>query len=302
MSTTLSREDFVPYTDPDHKGFVPRRVNKYKSSKRKSKVRRDTLTDQIILTKEGGGENVINVEDLRRKLANLKANANVKIRKLTGQVKEDFESLARYVSWIYDTDSYSLLYEEIQKYFSETDIYQPGTVGAYCGGCLVKKKDCLPARGCSVICAGSIPPPYEDPEWDFCSDLVIWTDYDGESYEFTTLNEVEGEKDSKAIVFIEHDSIESFPGFSEAEKKTLKDHGLEQIRLVHYNPQGDPMYKGVSGGFVDLDQIKTRSVAQSQAVSSNTSSGWNGWLSIAVVIILIAFFFILFRFSIGVSW
>ena len=302
MPTTSSRDEFTAYTGQDADDVSPR--SKKKISKRKSGTRRDALTGQVILTKEGDAEDIINFEDIRKKLANLKENADVKIRKLSGQLKEDFDSLAQYVAWIYNTDSYPLLYQEIQNYFCESDTYQPGTIGAYCGGCLVKKKDGLLTRGCSVICAGSIPPPYNDPDWDFCADLVIWASYNGENYEFTTLNEIEDEKDDKAIIFIEQDSIEAFPGFNEAEKRTLKEHGIHQVRLIYYNPEKDPMYKEVSGGYINIDQTRTRVVPPLVPVAPVviTTNGWNWWMVILVAVILIALFFFLCRCSGGVNW
>ena len=290
----------MAYTGQDSSEITPRRTSKI--NKHKSGPRQDTLTGQIILTKEGGAEDVINIEDLRRKLARLKENANVSIRKLSGSLKDDFDSLAQYVAWIYNTDSYPLLYAEIQGYFNEDNTYQPGTIGAYCGGCLVKRKDGLLTRGCTVICAGSIPPPYDDPDWDFCSDLVIWAVYNGENHDFTTLNEIEDERDDKAIIFIEQDSLESFPGFSDAEKKTLKDNGLSQVRLVNYNPESDPMYKEVSGGFVSIDQIRTRQTSSPIPAPIVSSQGWNWWMIIIVALIIIALFFLLCRCSRGTDW
>ncbi len=290
----------MAYTGQDSSDISPRQLNKI--TKHKSGPRQDTLTGQIILTKEGGAEDVINIDDLRRKLAHLKENSHVQIRKLSGKLREDFDSLAQYVAWIYNTESYPLLYSEIQSYFCESDTYQPGTVGAYCGGCLVKRKDSLLTRGCTVICAGSIPPPYDDPDWDFCSDLVIWAVYNGESHDFTTLNEIEDERDDKAIIFIEQDSMESFPGFSDAEKKILKDHGLNQVRLVHYNPESDPMYKEVSGGFVSIDQIKSRQASLPTPAPIVTGQGWNWWMIIIIALILIALFFFLCRCSRGADF
>lgn len=300
MSTTSSRDDFMAYTGQDYNEIIPRQVNKI--TKHKSGSRQDTLTGQIILTKEGGVEDVINIDDLRTKLSHLKNNAHVQIRKLSGKLKEDFDSLAQYVAWIYNTESYPILYTEIQSYFHDTDKYQPGTIGAYCGGCLVKRKDGLLTRGCTVICAGSIPPPYNDPDWDFCSDLVIWAVYNGDNYDFTTLNEIEGENDDKAIIFIEQDCIESFPGFSDAEKKTLKDHGLNNIRIVHYNPGSDPMYTEVSTGFINLDQIKARLTSALTPVPVVVNQGWNWWMIIIIALILLALFFFLCRSSQGYGW
>lgn len=312
MSTTTSRDDFMAYTGNDFDELSSYQVFKPKSSKKKKASlvtsgdanlgRMDTLTGQNILTKEGGAEDVFNIEDLRRRLANLKQNSHVKIRKLTGSLKDDFDSLAQYVAWIYNTDSYSVLYAEIQNYFHESETYQPGTIGAYCGGCLVKKKDGLAARGCTVICAGSIPPPHNQPDWEFCSELVIWAVYNDGSYSFTTLNEIEDEQDDKAIIFIENETLETFPGFSLAEKKTLKEHGLNQVRLIYYNPQCNPMYKEVSGGFINLDQILTRNIVIPLPDPIVIDTTWSWWMIVIVAIILIAIFYYFCRCSGRPDW
>jgi hypothetical protein len=296
----MSLQDiFAPYDEHEEAANANNYVLR-EESKKGSRI--DTLTGELILTKEGGVEDVINLHDLRQKLAHLKENAHVKIRSLSGRLKEDLESLTQYVAWIYNSESYPVLYAEIQNYFHETDKYQPGTIGAYCGGCLVKRKDGLYSRGCSVICAGSIPPPYGDPDWDFCQDLVIWAVYNGDGYEFITLNEIEGSEDDKAVVFIEQDSYDSFYGFSEAEKKTLEEHNLKQVRLVYYNPHGEPMYKEISHGFIAIDKVKTRGVTPPPAptptpVPANGNYGWAWWMVIIIALVLLALFFFLCRCS-----
>lgn len=300
-----SRDSFKAYTGQEERGnFTYQRVKKAKKVEEAKEVstNKDPLTGQIIITKEGGSEDVINIEDLRRKLTNLKAHSKTPIRKISGQVKEDFDSLVQYVTWIYNTDSYPLLYAEIKDFFNENEKYEPGTIGAYCGGCLVKRKDGLLTRGCSVVCAGSIPPPYGEEDWDFCPNLVIWATFNGENYDFTTLNEVDHEQTDKVIIYIDHDSMDVFPGFNELEKKTLKDNGVTQVRLVYYNPNGNPVHKEVSNGFISLDQVKTRQQNQGATTNVVEYQGWNCWVIIIIALILIAFLFILCRCSKGTDW
>lgn len=300
-----SRDSFKAYTGQEEKdNFSYRRIKKEKKIEEKEKetsspTNKDPLTGQIIITKEGEIEDVINIEDLRRKLTNLKAHSRTPIRKITGTVKEDFESLTQYVTWIYGTESYHLLYSEIKDFFKEDEKYEPGTIGAYCGGCLVKRKDGLLTRGCTVVCAGSAPPPFGDDNWDFCPNLVIWATYNGENYDFTTLNEVK--ETSQVIIYIDHDSLDTFPGFSEIEKKTLKDNGITQVRLIYYNPNGNPVHKEVSDGFIPLDQVKTR---PNQAATTNVVEyqSCNWWWIIIIALIIIALFFILCRCSRGADW
>lgn len=296
MSTLSSRDNFTAYTGYDSDAFITPPDRKKESSGKESPIKgtsfKDTLTGQVIMTKEG--EDTINLEDLRAKLAHLRDYSNVPIRKLSGKLKADFESLAQYVAWMYNTDSYPSLYAEIKNYFTDTDIYQPGTVGAYCGGCLVKRKDGLTARGCTVICAGSIPPPFEDPEWDFCSDLVIWAVYNGDSYDFTTLNEIEDEEDDKAIVFVDQSR---FSGFSTNEIKTLRDHGVNHVRIMYYNPQQDPVYQDMSGGYISLNEITIRDRQDNNPDTATTATvnGFNWWSLLIVLLILGIIFFLICR-------
>lgn len=289
-----SKNDFVAYADyasEDEIDFSPVKRVKKNTVHKSSHSRQDPLTNQIIFTKGDTSTDSINLDELRKKISHLKANADVKIRKLNGKLKEDFDFLAQSVAWVYNTDSYKQLYNEIKKYFNDKQSYQPGTVGAYCGGCLNKRKDGLPTRGCSVICAGSIPPPLDDPEWEFCEDLVIWSTYEGGNYEFTSLNEVDDAKDNRVIIFIDQNSLDSFPGFSSAEKKTLADYGIKQVRIMHYNPKLDckAMYTDISKGFIALDKIKSRQATTQPPASTSNQNAWL-WLVVFILFILILLF------------
>lgn len=280
---------FKPYSSDRRpgQGFSAKKKTEFSSKESSgSHSYQDTLTGEVIYTKNGNND-TINIEDLRSKLQHLKDNSSLAIRKLNGKLKDDFDALARYVAWTYDSESYPVLYGEIQRYFHPDDVYQPGTVGAYCGGCLVKRKGGLLSRGCNVICAGSIPPPQDDPGWAFCYDLVIWAVYDGSNFSFTTLNEVE-DNHGQAIIYVNYPTLDEFPGFSEAEKRTLSSNGIQRIRLVYYNPNGDPINKDLTDGFVELTEIKTRSPTPTPTPAPVNNDQGYGWIVIVLIIIVIA--------------
>lgn len=306
MVRTSSRDEFTAYTGSDsneqilqvkgHSENKPRYVSE-KNNSPHSSSHYDPITGKIIFTKDGGYDDVVDINDLRRKLQHLRDNSQVKIRSLSGPLKDDFDSLAQYVAWTYDSDTYHLLHAEIQSYFHPSERYLPGTIGAYCGGCLVKEKGSLLMRGCTVICAGSIPLPLSDPNWEFCDNLVIWASYTGNHFDFTTLNETEDAENSFAIIFIDYDSIDTFPSFSKTEIKTLSDHGIKNIRLVYYNSNanydiGEVMYVDVSGGFIPLQQLRPR-VDNNVVVPPpiQTTHGWGWWLLIIIIAFLLLLFF-----------
>lgn len=228
--------------------------------------------------------------EIRARLLRLSSNAHVRIRDLKGELKEDFDSLARQVNALYNTENYPQFYNEVMNYFTEEN-YRPGTVGAYCGGCILKEKGNLMSRGCTVICAGSVPPPYNEKDWDFCDELVIWAVYNGKEFEFTTLNEVED--NSRAIIFIDYPTMEEFPGFSEEEKETLAENGIKEVKFMYYNPGGCPKYIEVSHGYIPLSEVKTRGKNPPPPPPSSSNFGW--WIFLLFVVFVLVLFLIYFR-------
>ena len=298
-----SRDDFVAYTGNDFEDLVASATsldftssssqsNSGSSSPKKNHGKHNQHHGKSEIFEGSSFSDIekVDMDDLNKKLKHLKENADIKIRNLSGSLKSDFESLAQYVSWMYNTEGYDAFYKEIVKHFGDRHDYQPGSVGAYCGGCLNVKSKGI-SRGCNVVCAGSIPPPYEDSNFEFCEYLVIWAVHNGSSFDFTTLNEVEGKGGRHAIVFVENKTIEEFPGFSDDEKKILEENGVEEVRLVYYNcnSNSDDKYINLTQNFVVLNELKIRH-ANAVAASSSGSMNWFWFLLIGIIVLMVILF------------
>lgn len=298
-----SRDDFVAYTGNDFQDLAGSVTSLDLRTSSESKSGSSSLADikrkhhkhhgssEIFEGSSFSDIEKVDIEDLNKKLKHLKENADHKIRNLSGSLKSDFESLAQYVSWMYNTEGYDAFYKEIVKHFGDRHDYQPGTIGAYCGGCLDVKSKGI-SRGCNVVCAGSIPPPYEDPNFEFCEYLVIWAVHNGKSFDFTTLNEVEVKSARYAIVFVENKTIEDFPGFTDAEKKILEQNGIEEVRLIYYNSDcnTEDKYVNLTQKFAVLNELKARHANAVAASSSSGSMNWFWLLIIAIIILMVILF------------
>ena len=78
------------------------------------------------------------IDDLCKKFREKK---DLKIRKLSGSDKEDFDEMVSYVHLLHGSSHYSHLYERVKKHFKNVASVKPGTVGAYFAGCMVTVKE-----------------------------------------------------------------------------------------------------------------------------------------------------------------
>lgn len=292
------------YTDPDYSDATITGKKRRPIHTTETSINMDSSTGEIITTHDPSSldsessssdlssyveeipraceEVSVNVNEIRAKLKSLKRHEATPIKKLSGHVKEDFDALVSYVAWMHNSDSYDYLCDEVKHYFTPTQQYKPGTVGAYCGGCLVNDKGNFKNKGCTVLCAGSIPPPYTDPDWEFCHELVIWASYTGNSYNFNTLNEVEN-NNNRALIFVEHASANNFRGFSLEEKEELRNHSIDYVKVVHYHPGNKKsMYIDITPDYTELDEIQTRDNSITEG-----GDGWSWWIFIGLVLILL---------------
>lgn len=234
------------------------------------------------------------INDVRARLNRLRPLAGTPIRRLSGQSADDFRTLIRYTQRLYGDDAYRVYYDEVRKRFGDVSSVEPGTVGAYFAGCM------LPTSfgnkpGCSVICAGSMPPPpNQGPQgpqgqFNFCEYSVILANYDGHKYQFTTLHDSPN-KDN-LVIFLDGNvgKGKSFPGFNDEEKELLRRYGAKHVNMVKYSRDGKN-YDEVLGGFVRLDQAPSRVdvyPSGNDPTSTTTGSSSNSGLLIVLLIILI---------------
>ena len=240
---------------------------------------------------EKGGTDVlkIDVTELDRLIKNLRMNANTPIRELPDELGEQFRQLISYVSLLYDSSSYPILYNVVHKYFANLETVIPGTIGAYCAGCHVETSLSNTKPGCAPICAGSMPPKNDD--WTFCQNTVILATYEGNRFTFTLLKSGETKNDkSLASIFVNYSSHNAFPGFSDAEKQQLKSLGIERVNLNGYMENGREYIELVDGPIV-VDKTKSRvSVVETPTLQGN-GFGDTGLIILIIILILVGLFF-----------
>lgn len=239
-----------------------------------------------IVTKGGEKSFKVDIGHFDKLCKHFQDKCHLKIKNLKGRDKEDFKLMVSYVRLLYGTNYYDHLHKKVVKYFSNLDRIQPGTVGGYFGGCLVKTSfDQTPS--CSVACAGAVPRPKDEEGWSFCDQAVIFADLEykeggKQGYTFTVLKEPESPDDlDPCYIFVEHQNLHEFEGFSEKEKDELRNLGVDKLYLIGCDDTGTE-YTNLYSDIVNLNDVKHR------AKSDNTND-----TSLALAIILIVIFLLL---------
>lgn len=204
--------------------------------------------------------------------------------------------------------------------------------------------------GCSVLCAGSLPVPKslidkDKEQWGFCSQNVIWCLSTADEYqrkvrisrtithgmveqthladnptyldrvkpedqvfEFSFLTHISAS--TKALLFVNYNSYEEFPGFTEREKSRLINHmGVTDVKLLSYNMDGTN-YKDLVGNPIKVFSLKTRTEGKNLGVftkrdenspqvrsKANAKIILMGLLSFAIVFTIIIYGFSKFYFK-----
>lgn len=205
---------------------------------------------------EKGHKNILKVdigkfEDLCRKFRDKK---DLKIKKLVGQDKDDFDLMISYVHLLYGTAYYKNLYEKVKTHFKNISSVKPGTVGAYFAGCLVTKNSNV--SGCSLGCAGSMPLPKEEEGWSMCDKAVIMAEKSASGYSFSVVKPAEKDEDmNPAYLFVEG-TLTNFSGFNKYEKENLKAMGCKKVKVIGYS--SDMNYSEIYREPRDVEKIKHR--------------------------------------------
>lgn len=262
-----------------------------------------TVNGEILVYKgqTGDGEHIsIDLNDLRTKLTEMRRISDRPIKKLHGTEADTYRKFIRYANLLYNTDAYKDYYNEIHHVFKDIDHVEPGTVGGYFAGCLMKgdlPDTMLP--GCSILCAGSMQPSKSDQYQ--CQYPVVWAHPENGKYQFSLLSTPSSSSSSsnkssssysaddsrKIVLYLASD--QNFKGLSEDEK-------LKLLQVVHYNAdkRGEPLvnvvkyskngqsYQQLLGGFVPLSKIPNRS-----GFLDGTSSGSGNWLLLIIFVIIV---------------
>lgn len=234
------------------------------------------------LTVKGSGSSSgseININELKHILKQLREYHYLQIKDLQGTLKEGYHKVAKYVSLLWSTNSYDILENLIDEEFESLGISQlrPATLGAYFKGLKVQTN--MHDQSCSHLGAGSMPSNTQD--FTVCERSVLLAQQNGRGgYDISVLTK--GNNKRRAYVFVEHESYESFFGFSADEMKQLVNHGITDVQFFGYSDDNNDV-KELSET-MKLDSCKTRK-GNTNYRSSSGSNYW--WLILLVVIIIL---------------
>ena len=185
------------------------------------------------LVEKGHKNNVkVDMEKFEEMCKNFREKKDLKIKKLGGEDKKNFDLVVNYVHMLYGTPFYKKLFERVRKHFKNVSGNKPGTIGSYFSGCMnamSNSENMLP--GCTVACAGSMPLPQDEDGWSFCDKAVIIGEKSDDGYVFSIVKPAENDEDyDPCYVFLEGE----FSGLSLDEKRNLQDLGCKRVKLVTY--------------------------------------------------------------------
>ena len=186
------------------------------------------------LVEKGHKNNVkVDMEKFEEMCKSFREKKDLKIKKLGGEDKKNFDLIVNYVHMLYGTPFYKKLFERVRKHFKNVTGSKPGTVGSYFSGCMNSvnnENNLLP--GCTVACAGSMPLPSDEDGWSFCDKAVIIGEKYDDGFIFSIVKPAENDEDyDPCYVFVEGE----FSGLSADEKRSLQDLGCKRVKLVSYN-------------------------------------------------------------------
>ena len=230
---------------------------------------------------EKGHKNIlkVDIDKFENICRNFREKKDIKIKKLVGQDKEDFDLVVSYVHLLYGTEYYNNLYEKVKKHFKNISTTKPGTIGGYFAGCMSNKNPSI-ETGCSLGCAGSMPLPKDEEGWSSCDKAVIMGERENGNYVFSVIKPEE-DMDS-AYVFVESNSLSDFNGFTEYEKENLKAMGCKNVKLIGYS--SDMNYSELYEDTKSVNEIKHRHVKKNH---KNHKKKNDNWLMVGVIVFFI---------------
>jgi len=288
---------------------------------------REASENPVIVLKGGYDKAETRIVEL---LDELKPYSGTEIKNLPPHIGAKFNQLIRYINLLHDTPKYQTLYKLITGKFKDVKTVRPGTVGGYLYGCNSHTSFSEKSPGCAVACAGAMPPPRSDSNYQRCQNTVISAKFNGHGYHFTVLNRSQGFNHENAYLYIEESSNKGknpyhrgkmgYVGFSPEEKAYLKKTlGMKKVKLLsfdftgrsyteltneltpidklrdRYKRHGPPVYRSESD-YTDVSGYSSNSnhrdiKGDSRKHYDEPSAGSNAvWIIFAVIIILVIFF------------
>ena len=185
-----------------------------------------------------------------------------------------------------NTDHYEMLWDTCQDIFSKySGELKPFTVACYFLGCMTKTPKDM-EEGCTLLCAGAMPPPSCEDEFSYCSKNVYYYRRTKKGRVLQVMGESQGS--SQAYIYINYDNIESFPGFDRKDISFLISIGITEVCLYGYH---DNRYYTLTTGFVS---VKILPVSQREDVNNDDSNSgiWIALCVIGIIILILIFWFI----------
>ena len=187
-------------------------------------------SDEIVAKgrNSSSSSNTISFDGIQRVLSGLRPYANTRIRDLPKKAQELHRQAVAYVSLMHDGDYYPAFSDAVQQKFGDVHDVEPGTVGAYFMGCLVENVPEGIPPSCTPTCIGSAPPDQtRDSNWSPCERPVVLGTKVNDKDHCSILNNITGRGD--AIIYID---TTTFDGFTEEEKKFLRDSGVDTVIII----------------------------------------------------------------------
>lgn len=246
--------------------------------------------DEVIIK----GDNInwaVNMKVIEQHLDHFRNHHHLKINELSGEDKEKFNTIVSSVQLLFNTPFYNKFYEKVKSRFENLEHVNPGTVGGYMSGCLIKSK--FPGNpNCSPLCINGIPNPHNLETHGPCSERIVMaeyvTDHHGKSgYLFTTLRSESAHEKSTTIIYTNCKGIQDFKGFTANEKDILRNMKVSGVQLYF-------MESNTHSKVMDLNDVKSNqghphTHNDGKTVATRSGSG-SGLFFILIMIILIIIF------------
>ena len=249
-----------------------------KSNKGTDRIKRrlDKRTE-IINTKGLNGEEVIlKIDEIKNTLTYLKEYNGVAIKDLKGEAEKKFYIMVKVVDSVYETPSeYQKLFDVVKDVYEDVKDVNFGTVGSYFAACMIDDK--MDPKGCGVCSSAGIKLPHESENYNsICMFQVYLVEQKGGSSQLTSLNNSEDK--SKSIIYYPK---ADFDGFTRAQIKSLKEKGVEEVNILHYESDTQN-YKMISDGFKPLADVKSIDVEEVHITEKEADDKSMVYIGIAV--------------------
>jgi hypothetical protein len=259
--------------------------NSRNSVPRRGKIRLSVSSKASSLYGDDTNRYSYDTQEMQQVLEKLYLVKDEQIRKLASEHQNRMDYVIAHVKVLYAAnDDYPVFYNQVQSVFGHLKQVQVGTVSAYFVGCMLSNAGTN--KGCSVLCAGALPPPKQNDGTDAisCGYSVLLAISLNNAYTFTYLS---GHKTKEEVIIYilnnTNDKEFKFNGFSKQEVTILSSWNIKRVKLVQTNNLGTDTIQITNDAFVDLKSIPL----YEQSVTESSSSSLSEEEIVAIVLIVI---------------